>query len=126
MIYKSRHSRHYYSPQPSYERDSPHGEGSVLLPAGTVVRCEGRFSGAAGGFSVYALMAVVKAIEDAQAPPADVAGDEPSGSLVGPIIGIVLAIAAALVVALVYRSRRRESRQAPTLDASGDQFESVK
>ena len=29
---------------------------------GAVVRCQGRFSGAAGGFSVYALMGVVKAV----------------------------------------------------------------
>ena len=90
-------------------------------PSGSVARCEGRFSGAAGGFSVYALIGVVKAIEEAQAPAADVAGDEPSGSLVGPIIGIVLVITAALALALVYRSRRRGSRQAPTLDTSAGQ-----
>ena len=88
-------------------------------PGGTVVRCEGRFSGAAGGFSVYVLMSVVKAIEDAQAPAVDAAGDGSSGSLVVPIVGIVSAIAAVLAVTLVYRSRRRGG--APTLDASASQ-----
>ena len=62
--------------------------------SGTVVKCEGPFSGAASGFSVYALMGVVKSIEEAPAPAAEIVEDEPSGSLLGPIIGIVAALAA--------------------------------
>ena len=77
--------------------------------AGTLVRCEGRFSGAAGGFSIFALIGVVEAVEEAQAPAADVAADGPSGSMV-PIIGIVSALAAAGLT-LVYLSRRRRGSQ---------------
>ena len=82
--------------------------------SGTLVRCEGRFSGAAGGFSIFALIGVVKAVEEAQAPAADLSDDGPSGSILGLIIGIVSASAAAVVVTTVYLSRRRRGSQAQT------------